>query len=363
MPPAACPRCGRPLDDLRGGSGPPADLGGPHLRCPRCGLHLPAGDPAEGAGSGQVGGRDDERPVRVALLGFGLIGGSIARALRVARTGSRVPARTGFQVVAWSPSGAGPSAALAEGVLDAAAASPVAAIEGADLIVLAAPPLRCLDLVDGLAGAWRGSLGADATVTDVASTKSAIDRRAEMAGLRFVGGHPMAGRETSGYQASRADLFVGRPWVVVPGPGATGRDVQRVGWLASAVGARPLRMTAAEHDEVVAAISHLPLLASAALVEAATRWAQGSADPDAAARLASTGWRDATRLALGDPAMGAGILATNGPAVARLLAGLQAALAEWAEELARPGGPDPARLEARLVAARELLAAMRAADR
>jgi prephenate dehydrogenase len=292
-------------------------------------------------------------PARVAFLGFGLIGGSIARALRERGAGAGL--------VGWSPSGDGPAAAVADGVLDGAARSPVAALEGAELVVLAAPPLRCLELIDGLAGPWRDRLGDAATVTDVASTKVAVCGRAEAAGLRFVGGHPMAGSETSGYAAGRADLFEGRPWVIVPAGSANAGDVARVEWLAAATGAHPVRMADGEHDEVVAAISHLPLLVSSALVEAVVAWAGGSSDPAAPARLAASGWRDVTRLALGDPAMGAGILATNAGPVAMLVERLVDVLADWTHELERPEGPDPERLERRLVEARERLEAMREA--
>jgi prephenate dehydrogenase len=133
--------------------------------------------------------------------------------------------------------------------------------------------------------------------------------------------------------------------------------------LARAVGARPVTLGGAEHDGLVAAISHLPLVAAAALVEAVT----GSAGPAAAAdagwaedwpaarRLAASGWRDATRLARGDPAMGAGILATNaGPVLARLKA-YRHVLDTWIAELERPSGPDPVELEERLLAVRERL--------
>ena len=288
--------------------------------------------------------------MRIALLGLGLVGGSLARAVR--RGGQDL-------LVAWTPSGAGPAAGLAGGVLDEAPPSPEAAIEGADLVVLAAPPLECLELIDRIAGAWRSALRPEATITDVASTKGAIVRRADDAGLPFVGGHPMAGREMSGYSASSEDLFTGRPWVVVPGAAAREADIVRVEELASRAGGRPVRMSAADHDAAVAAISHLPLLASAALVEAVGSWVDaGMGDPRILASLAASGWRDMTRLSAGDPAMGAGILATNTEAVVEVLERLRRTLDAWAAELAAPEGPDPGRLEERLGSARSRLASM-----
>lgn len=287
--------------------------------------------------------------MRIALLGLGLIGGSVARALRV-----RVPDTT---IAAWTPSGIGPAAALLDGVIDEAAATPEAAFDAADLVVLAGPAQVSLDQLDDLAGPWRRALGPDAVITDVASTKSAIVLRATALGLRFVGGHPMAGRETSGYAASSADLFVDAPWVVVP----TADDIAvgRVEALAAATGARPLRMTAAAHDEAVAAISHLPLVAAAALVESVAGGRSGGRkDWTMAASLASSGWRDMTRLARGDIAMGAGIVATNGPAIAERVRDLIAVLEDWLAELERPGGPEVDEVAERLRAVRDRLEAM-----
>lgn len=292
-------------------------------------------------------------PMRMALLGFGLIGGSIARALREhGATGSADP-----HISAWTPSGEGPAAALRDGVIDVAAASPETAIADADLIVLAGPASVCLAQLDDLAGGWGGALLPDTVITDVASTKTAIVMRASALGLRFVGGHPMAGRETSGYAASSADLFVDRSWVIVPS--ADDAAVERVEALATATGARPRRMTAAVHDEAVAAISHLPLVVAAALAEAVA--GSGSADREdvaIAAGLASSGWRDMTRLARGDAVMGAGIVTTNAPAIAPRVRDLIAALEAWLVELERPGGPDEGEVAERLRAARENLEAM-----
>lgn len=293
------------------------------------------------------------------MLGFGLIGGSIAQALR--RGGDPADAADfvggPWTIAAWSPSGSGPRAALEAGVVDAAAPAAKGAVTDADLVLLAAPPLACLDLIDALAtGELRGALAAGATVTDVASTKVAIVARASARGLPFVGGHPMAGRETAGFGAASADLFDGRPWVVIPAAGAGARDVTRVEDLARACSARPVLMDAAAHDAAVAAVSHLPLVLSAALVEAVAG-GSGAVPPGwaTASSLAASGWRDMTRLARGEAAMGAGILATNAVAVAAALRDLRAAIDGWLGELERAGGPDADRLRARLSAARDRL--------
>ena len=289
--------------------------------------------------------------MRIAFLGFGLIAGSIARAVR-ASTGT-----AGWTMTAWSPSGRGTALAHAAGTIDRAAATPSDALQAADLVVLAAPVPACLAAMEELAAGLGSSLSWDAVVTDVASTKGALRRRADDLGLRYVGGHPMAGLESTGYDSGRADLFAGRPWVVVPGRVATAADVARVVALARACGAEPIEMDAETHDEAVAGISHLPLLLSAALVEAVA----GAGDDEAragwavASGLAAGGWRDMTRLARGDPPMGAGIAATNGPALAGRLRDFRAVLDRWQAELEAPGGPDAAAIEERLRAARARL--------
>ena len=291
-------------------------------------------------------------PSRIAFLGFGLIASSIAAALRDAGSSAALSA--------WTPDGRGPAEGLRRGLLSAAAASLDAAIEGADLVVLAGPPLAITAALADGAGALRVGLDPDATVTDVASTKGRIIELAEATSLNFVGGHPMAGREVSGVAGSAATLFVDRPWVVVPTTAAREVDIDRVAALAGTTGARPIRMTAAEHDAAVAAISHLPLVAAAALVEAVAMADGGAEDWPLARALAATGWSDTTRLARGDPEMGAGILATNRAAVAARLRAYRDAIDGWIKALESNAADaadaaDAAGLRSRLEAAREAL--------
>ena len=291
--------------------------------------------------------------MHIALLGFGLIGGSIARALAADRDADR-DAGTGHRVVAWTPGGVGPRRALADGVIDGVAGDPGTAVTGADLVVLAAPPLACAELLRRLGADLRPSLGSRATVTDVASTKSLLVRTARDAGVPYVGGHPMAGRETSGYASADASLFRDRPWVVTE-PVADG-DAGRVRALALACGGRPVEMEAVRHDRLVAAISHLPLLLSVALVEAVagTPGAPVEDWPEAAA-LAASGWRDTTRLARGDVTMGTEIAVTNAEALSVRLHAYRDRLDEWLEILETPGGPDPEAVRERLAGARSRL--------
>ena len=186
-----CPRCGALLNDERRDAerrltnrrqNPPDDPGPPEAdtRSARNGspgdndgvAAARPGDPCPAttlAGSTDPGGAPAVGRVRVAFLGFGLIAGSIARALRLADGRA-------WELVAWSPSGAGAAKALADGVLDRVAASGPDAMDGAELVVLAAPASDCLALLDAIAGPWKGSLVAGAVVTDVASTKGRAGR-------------------------------------------------------------------------------------------------------------------------------------------------------------------------------------------
>lgn len=284
-------------------------------------------------------------------MGFGLIGGSIARALR-----SRGEAGE-WHVTAWSRTHAPVRRALEDGVVDVAAVTLEEAMQDAELVVLATPPLTCLELIDEIGGTLRGSLPGDATVTDAASTKGRIVARADAMRLPFVGGHPMAGREVSGYAAALPDLFVGRPWVTVPGTFARLLDAERVGELIEACGGVPIPMPAAAHDDAVAAISHMPLVVSAALVEAIAGGpgAPERIDWEAAEAVAATGWAGMTRLARGEPSMGAGIVATNSVAIAARLRDMRAVIDQWLAELERKGGPDPDALRLRFVSAKARL--------
>jgi prephenate dehydrogenase len=289
--------------------------------------------------------------VRVSILGFGLIGGSVALALR----GRTEPGR--WHVTAWSRNPAPVQRAVADGAVDVAAGTLEEAVREAEIVLLAAPPLACLDLLDRLGGPLRDALPEDCTLTDAASAKSRIVGRADDLKLPFIGGHPMAGRELSGYGAAVPDLFVRRPWVTVLGRYARLCDGERVGELVEACGAIQVPMPAAAHDSAVAAISHMPLVVSAALVEAV---AGGAGEPEhadwrAAEALSATGWAGMTRLAKGEPGMGAGIAAMNSAALAGRLRDVRAVIDSWIADLERDGGPDADALLTRFTAARDRL--------
>ena len=234
--------------------------------------------------------------MRVAVIGLGLIGGSLGLALKAA----------GSEVGGYARRPATAAAALARGVVDRCGSDMPSTIKGADIIVIATPVLTVKEVLIEIAS----HLPKSAIVTDVASTKSEVMKWAGEhlpAKACFIGGHPMAGKEASGIAAADADLFRGCTYCLFPGGNVKPEQRRRMEDLVKTVGARPFYIDAQEHDELVAAVSHLPHLLSVALISATVndpRWA-------AMSRLASSGYRDTTRLASGDPRMSRDICLTN----------------------------------------------------
>ncbi len=256
----------------------------------------------------------------VAVVGTGLLGASVAMGLR----------RAGIDVALSDTS---PTAlALAT---DLGAGRPITDDDEPVLVVVAAPP----DVTAGVVGAALARYPG-AVVTDVASVKAGIAAELRERGVgtaRYVGSHPMAGRERSGAIAARGDLFLGRPWVLCPTPTTTPGATAAVSALATVLGAPTSRLEAADHDEAVALVSHLPQVA-ASLV--AGRLA--AADPGAL-DLTGQGLRDVTRIAASDPALWTAILAANAVSVGALLTGVRDDLDRLLSALADLAGPeDPA---------------------
>ncbi|HEX9998851.1 MAG TPA: prephenate dehydrogenase/arogenate dehydrogenase family protein [Actinoplanes sp.] len=258
----------------------------------------------------------------VAVIGLGLIGGSLLRALAAA--GHRV---TGFDADPDSR-----AAAAAAGCT--VAGSVPEAVVGAELVALAVP-LPVLPLVlDQLAGY-------DGLVTDVTSVKGPVRDLAAKHGLhRFVGGHPMAGKETSGFAASDARLFDGCAWVLCLEPDGTKLgDWLTLAVLCTGLGARVVPMTAAEHDRAVAEVSHVPHLVAAALAR------QLAGNPPAAT-LAAGSFRDGTRVAATRAELIVAMCGGNATEVGTALRALIVDLERMGEALAT----DPARLLTPIVA-------------
>jgi prephenate dehydrogenase len=241
------------------------------------------------------------RRPRVAIVGLGLVGGSLARALTAA--GYRVTGIDWPLVVRRALR----TRAIAVGATRTEAAA------AADLVVLAAPPATNLRLLRRLAGVARPGL----VITDVSSVKGEIAREAARLGLRaFVGGHPMAGTEKRGFDASSAGLFRGAPWWIVPA--REERATRLVRALVRATLARPITTDAGTHDRAMAFLSHVPQVVAWALLESAR------GDPVARRHLrrAGPGFRDMTRLARSPRPLWRDILDANRVEVRRALAAL-----------------------------------------
>lgn len=206
---------------------------------------------------------------------------------------------------------------------------------GGDVLLLATPVLAMRQLLIDVAP----HVPAGTVVSDVASTKVHVERWARRylpAHVRFVGGHPMAGRETAGIEYADGDLFRGRTWCIVPPMGAERTAVELVTRLAADTGATPLQLTAAGHDRAVAATSHLPFMAAATLCQAVI----ARDDFDQMAPMAGTGLRDTTRLASGDAFMHRDICLTNRDHLLRELEHFSDRLAEVTELVRRLPEPD-----------------------
>ncbi len=239
---------------------------------------------------------------RAAILGTGLIGASIGLGLT----------DRGWSVTGWDPDGEALAAAQSRGAVAATCTGIGEAVAGAELVVLAGPPRAVIDTL--------GDLRTGALVTDVAGIKEQVVAAARHL-PHFVGGHPMAGREHAGAAAASEALFRGAAWILVE-DGTEPADLARVSEIVTGLGARPVVMKAAEHDEAVAVISHLPQLLSAVLM------AQAAADPQAL-ELASGSFRDLTRVALSEPDWWAELLLANSPHVRNALRGLTELAGRW----------------------------------
>ena len=265
---------------------------------------------------------------KLVIFGVGLIGGSLARALR-----ERAPGGAG-EVVGVGRSRASVERALALGVIDRAAALDDDAqlrdaLAGADLVLLAAPVAQTGPLLARIAP-W---LDAATIVTDAGSTKSDVVAAArEALGARiaqFVPGHPIAGRESSGVEAALPDLYVGRNVVLCPLPENAPEAVARIDAMWRATGADVRTMSTAQHDRVFASISHLPHVLSFALVEQIL----GEADAELKFSYAAGGFRDFTRIAASSPEMWRDVCVANRAALLDELDGYTRVLARLREAI------------------------------
>lgn len=266
-------------------------------------------------------------PVRI--VGSGLLGASIGLGLR----------RHGLDVRLADASPSAERLAVDYGAGRAARADD----DAPALVVVCVPPDVTAQVVAAELARWP-----EAIVTDVASVKSGPLEELRAAGAaleRYVGSHPMAGRETGGPLSGRADLFLGRPWVIARHEGTRPEAIRAAEALALDLGAQPVHLDAVEHDAAVALISHAPQLIASTLA------ARLLEDELGAAALAGQGLRDVTRIASSDPTLWVQILAANGPRVARILRAVEADLSGIAAALEDVDGEGSRRAIAELMRA------------
>jgi prephenate dehydrogenase len=260
---------------------------------------------------------------KVAVLGVGLIGGSIGLAAR---------RRLGGEVAGWGPRQATVEQALSAGALDHSAETVAEACAEAEIVFCAGPVGALPELVaEALAAA-----GPDAVVTDVGSTKRELVA-SQGGDERFIGGHPLAGAETAGVANARADLFEGARWYLTPTDRSSGLLYDRLQRAVAGLGARPQAIDAEAHDRLMATVSHLPhVLANALVAEAA---AELTTDSRGSAVEVGPSFRDMTRVAGSNPAIWADIFASNRDVVADSVDAVAGRLSA-AAELIRGGDAD-----------------------
>ena len=244
----------------------------------------------------------------VAIVGLGLMGSSLALALKEARPDT--------VVVGSDPDAMTLRKALDRGIVESASAD-LSVVDVADLVVVAVPILSLRSVFSSLRGRVDGKV-----ITDMASTKETVMEWASASGIDLVGGHPMCGKEASGIDAADASIFKGAPWVLT-------RSESAVTALVESVGAHPLVMDAATHDRLVAGVSHAAFLLSVGYVLSLS----SRSDWPEASRLAASGFRDMSRLAAGDPELYAGISRTNRDNLVEQLDAISATLAKLRRHL------------------------------
>ena len=247
---------------------------------------------------------------KIAIIGLGLMGTSIGLAIKQTQNKD-------IEVVGIDLEPSYTSTARKMGAIDRDVRTIPDAVRDASIVIVAVPVLAMRDLFEFI-GEF---LSPGAIVTDTGSTKKDVVAWAEELlpdGVSFVGGHPLAGKETSGPRDAEAAMLNGSVYAICPARSASSESVQVIVSLVQAIGAKPYFVDPAEHDSYVAAVSHLPFMLSVSLVNATTKsvgWREMG-------KLASSGFRDISRLASGDPVMHRDIAVTN-----------RDALVYWIDEL------------------------------
>ena len=270
--------------------------------------------------------------MRVAIIGLGLIGGSLGLALK--RAGL-----SGLRVVGIPRRAETLQKALEVGAVDEGTTDHVKGVVDADLIFVCTP----MNLISPIIQEITPNLKKGAIVSDVGSSKYEIVSRVDKAmprGVYFVGGHPMAGKETTKLDSADPDLFKDKTWVLTKTSRTSQRALEQVSKLVSSLGAKVLEMDPKTHDLVVAAISHMPLAVAASLVNTVAVEPQ----KDLMAKCAASGFRDTTRIASGDPILGVDMFTTNRKAVLKMIGAFKKSLSSL-EKLVKEGNGEKIREE------------------
>lgn len=267
---------------------------------------------------------------QLTIIGVGLIGGSLARALR--RAGAV------GEIVGSGRDAGHLQRALALGVIDRIEMDMAAAVSTADMVVVAAP----VGAMEGIFRSIAEALPATAVLTDAGSTKASVVEAARAAfqlpngGLpsNFVPGHPIAGTEKSGVEASFAELYEGRRVILTPTENSAPEAVARVRAMWQHAGAKVVETTAHHHDDILAATSHLPHLLAFSLVDTLARLG----DTQEIFEFAAGGFRDFTRIASSDPQMWHDICVHNESALLKVLERFEADLGKLRQAIADNDG-------------------------
>ena len=278
---------------------------------------------------------------RLAVIGVGLIGGSLARALRQAGAVE--------EIIGCGRGRENLERALELGVSDKWTHDIGEAVEGADLIFLGIP----LGAMEAAFAQMKGHLADNAVITDGGSSKASVVAAASAvfgaAPANFVPGHPIAGTERNGVEASFADLYKQRRVIITPLEQTDADAISRVRAMWQACGAEVTEMSVAHHDEVLAATSHLPHMLAFGLVDTLSRMKEN----DEIFRYAAGGFRDFTRIASSNPVMWRDVCVANGAALSKMLAAFAAEMADLAETISRGDGEHLLEIFERAKAARD----------
>ncbi len=260
---------------------------------------------------------------QAALIGTGLIGGSIGLALREKKLVA--------QIVCYDRDSEAAVEAVACGAADAYAESALLAVKDADLVILAVPVLSTIEVLKEILPALKEGV----LITDVGSTKGSIMAAVEQLlppSAAYIGGHPMAGSEETGIKGADPGLLENAIYVLTPGSQTSSASVKKLSTMLESIGAQPLILDPLSHDRVVALVSHLPHITAAALVQSVA----GAGDLELIRTLAAGGFRDSTRIALGNPEVWRDICISNRWALLSALKSFRSSLDMLEQYLTEP---------------------------